>query len=52
MTLDFDTVLAFSRSVGLIYFMALFAAVIGWALWPRNRSRFDAAARIPLKDDD
>ena len=52
MTLDFETVHAFSRGAGLVYFAALFVAVIAWALWPRNQSRFDAAARIPLHDDE
>ena len=32
-------------------FFAVFAAVIAYALWPRNRTKFDDAAHIPLQDD-
>ena len=31
---------------------ALFLGVAIYALWPRNRARFDAAARMPLNDGD
>jgi cytochrome c oxidase cbb3-type subunit 4 len=32
-------------------FVALFIAVLLYALWPKNRATFDEAARLPLKDD-
>ena len=32
-------------------FFVLFFAVLAYALWPRNRSTFDAAAKIPLRED-
>ena len=32
-------------------FLALFVAVVLYALWPRNRAAFDAAARLPLRED-
>ena len=32
-------------------FVALFLAVVGYALWPRNRATFDRAARLPLRED-
>ena len=31
-------------------FVALFVAVLVYALWPRNRADFDKAAKIPLED--
>jgi cytochrome c oxidase cbb3-type subunit IV len=31
-------------------FVALFVAVVVYALWPRNRATFDRAARLPLED--
>lgn len=40
-----------AQSVGLLYFVALFLAVAAYALWPSNRDKFDAAARMPLQDD-
>ena len=32
-------------------FVALFLAAFVYALWPRNRETFDAAARLPLRED-
>jgi cytochrome c oxidase cbb3-type subunit 4 len=41
----------FAQTGGLLYFVALFFAVALYAFWPRNRSRFDEAARMPLSED-
>ena len=41
----------FARSWGLVYLVVLFAGVVVWAMWPRNRKKFDEAARIPLRED-
>lgn len=40
-----------AQSVGVIYFMAIFLAVVAYALWPSNAAKFDEAARMPLKED-
>jgi cytochrome c oxidase cbb3-type subunit IV len=32
-------------------FVGVFIAIVAYALWPRNRTRFDKAARVPLQDD-
>jgi cytochrome c oxidase cbb3-type subunit 4 len=32
-------------------FVALFIAVLVYALWPSNRASFDAAAKMPLRED-
>jgi cytochrome c oxidase cbb3-type subunit IV len=31
-------------------FVAIFLAIVAYALWPKNRAKFDAAARMPLED--
>jgi cytochrome c oxidase cbb3-type subunit 4 len=49
--MDYQAVSAFARSWGLVYLVVLFVVAIGWALRPRNRDRFDEAARIPFKED-
>jgi cytochrome c oxidase cbb3-type subunit IV len=41
----------FAQTGGLLYFVLLFAVIVVYALRPRNRARFDAAARIPLSKD-
>ncbi len=32
-------------------FVAIFVAIVTYALWPRNKPTFDAAARMPLRED-
>jgi cytochrome c oxidase cbb3-type subunit 4 len=32
-------------------FVATFIAIVAYALWPRNGATFDAAARMPLRED-
>jgi cytochrome c oxidase cbb3-type subunit 4 len=32
-------------------FVAIFLAIIGYALWPGNRKKFDDAAGMPLRED-
>ena len=49
---SYQQVLDFAQSWGSVYFMALFAAVCAYALWPSNREKFMRAARIPLEDDE
>lgn len=48
----YDDVLAFAQSWGAVYFTLMFVVAFAYAWWPRNRTRFDQAAQIPLKDED
>jgi cytochrome c oxidase cbb3-type subunit 4 len=32
-------------------FVAVFLAIVTYALWPRNKAAFDEAARLPLRED-
>ena len=32
-------------------FVAIFAAILAYALWPGNRKQFEDAARMPLRED-
>ena len=41
----------FAQTYGLLYLFGLFVIVLAYALWPRNKKKFDAAAQIPLEDD-
>jgi cytochrome c oxidase cbb3-type subunit 4 len=41
----------FAQTYGLVYFVMVFSIVVIWALWPGNKQRFDAAARLPLRED-
>jgi cytochrome c oxidase cbb3-type subunit 4 len=41
----------FAQTWGLAYFVGVFAIVLVYALWPSSKERFDAAARLPLRED-
>jgi len=41
----------FAQTWGLAYFVAVFLAVLAYALWPSRRRKFDQAAQIPLRED-
>ncbi|GAB4069773.1 cbb3-type cytochrome c oxidase subunit 3 [Ancylobacter sonchi] len=47
----YSALAAFAQTWGLLYFVALFACVLAYALSPRRRQEFDAAARLPLSED-
>jgi cytochrome c oxidase cbb3-type subunit IV len=51
MHLDYETVVHFSKSWGLVYFLILMAAVLAYTFWPGTKAKFDRAARMPLEDD-
>jgi cytochrome c oxidase cbb3-type subunit 4 len=41
----------FAQTWGLVYFVAVFAVVLAYALWPSHQQQFDEAARMPLRED-
>ena len=47
----YDAFRQFAATYGLVYLFALFLGVVVYALWPRNKKKFDDAAHIPLRDD-
>ena len=50
--MSYESVASISQVVALLFFIALFIAVLVYAFWPGNKKRFDEAARLPLEDDD
>ena len=32
-------------------FVAIFLAIVAYALWPRNQKAFDEAAKMPLREE-
>lgn len=41
----------FAQTWGLAYFVAGFLIALAYALWPSNRTKFDEAAKMPLRED-
>jgi cytochrome c oxidase cbb3-type subunit 4 len=44
----YDTIAAVSQVTSLLMFIAMFAGVLAYALWPKNGPRFEAAQRRAL----
>ena len=40
-----------AQTWGLVYFSAMFIAVLAYALWPSRQKQFDESARMPLRED-
>jgi cytochrome c oxidase cbb3-type subunit 4 len=49
--MTYHDVLYVSETYGLVYLVVMFAVVLAYALWPRNKKKFDRAARMPLEED-
>lgn len=47
----YKLVAEFAQTWGLAYFVLVFSAVVAYSLWPSRKERFDAAARMPLRED-
>jgi cytochrome c oxidase cbb3-type subunit 4 len=45
---SYDNVATLSQVASLLIFIAMFAGVLAYAFWPRNRARFEAAQRHAL----
>lgn len=52
MSVEHDTLVWLSKSVGLFYLIGLSVAVLVYVYWPSNKKRFDRAARTILHDED
>jgi cytochrome c oxidase cbb3-type subunit 4 len=50
--MSYEALSAFAQTWGLIYFCAIFAGAVAYALWPSNRDRFSRAAHAPLAGKD
>jgi len=47
-----DAIVAFSKSWGLLYLIALAIGVVIYAYWPANRARFNRAKKSIFDKDD
>jgi cytochrome c oxidase cbb3-type subunit 4 len=46
--MSYDTIATISQVTSLLMFVGMFAAVLAYALWPKNGRRFEAAQRRAL----
>lgn len=52
MPFDHDTVVAFSKSFGLFYLIAMSIGVLVYACWPANRDTFKRIAAEAIEDSE
>jgi cytochrome c oxidase cbb3-type subunit 4 len=46
--MTYDAIATLSQVISLLMFVAMFLAIVVYALWPNNKARFDAAQRRAL----
>jgi cytochrome c oxidase cbb3-type subunit IV len=51
MTNTYAFLASIAQQLGVVFFMTIFIGVVAYAVWPKNRERFEEAAEIPLKED-
>ena len=49
--MTYETIATISQTTSLLMFIAMFAAVVVYALWPQNGPRFEEAQRRALDLD-
>lgn len=49
---DHDTLVAFAKTFGLFYLIAMSIAVLVYVFWPGNKKRFERAKQAPLHDGE
>jgi len=50
MGIDWMMIAEWFRPLWVVWLCLLFAAIVTWAFWPGNKSRFEDDARIIFKD--
>jgi cytochrome c oxidase cbb3-type subunit 4 len=51
MPTTYEFLAQFAQTAGTVYVFLFFLAALVYALWPKNRARFEEAARMPLRED-
>lgn len=49
--MSYDQIAHIIKIGGTVAFTAVFVGAVLYALWPKNKARFDRAAQMPLQDD-
>ena len=50
--MNYESWSAFAQTGGTVYFVVIFAAVVVYALWPKNGARFKRAAHLPINEKE
>jgi cytochrome c oxidase cbb3-type subunit 4 len=52
MPMTYESLAGFAQTWGLLYFVMIFIGVVIYAYAPKNKSKFEEAARIVLRDEE
>jgi len=52
MDIDHATLVAFSKSFGLFYLIAMSVVAVAYAFWPSKQTEFNQAAKSIIEDED
>lgn len=44
--------IAWAKSLWVVWLMLIFLGIVFWAYRPRNKGRFESDARIPFREDE
>ncbi|MDA7948747.1 MAG: cbb3-type cytochrome c oxidase subunit 3 [Hyphomicrobiaceae bacterium] len=50
--MEYETVVMISQITALLFFIALFLAIVIYVFWPGNKKKFDEASRLPFENDE
>ena len=50
--LTYEAVAQFAQQAGAVYFAAVFAVGVIYALWPKHKDAFRRLAHLPLEKDE
>jgi len=50
--MTYETVAKFVQQAGAVYFFLMFAGVLVYAFWPKNKEKFEKAARAALDAEE
>ena len=49
--MTYETIATFSQVTSLLMFIAMFIVIVAYAMWPKNKARFEAIQRSALDLD-
>lgn len=47
-----EELIAWARSLWVVWLMLIFLGIVFWAFRPRNKRRFESHGMIPFREDD
>ena len=50
--MTYESLASFAQTWGMVYIVGIFAIAVAYALAPKNRAKFERAARSPLDEDE